>query len=81
MMHHTEQNNHEPQDARNTVLTEKVFKWWDYPLFILMTGLSLSVIYRSNINGFHACKRNHTERSLLPYSTKACYFMRSVAAL
>ncbi|MGI8995339.1 MAG: glycosyltransferase family 2 protein, partial [Pyrinomonadaceae bacterium] len=28
------------------VITEKVFKWWDYPLFILLTGLSsASILY------------------------------------
>ena len=33
------------KDQNNkTVQSEKVFKWWDYPLFILLTGLSFSAI-------------------------------------
>ncbi|MGH9958781.1 MAG: glycosyltransferase, partial [Pyrinomonadaceae bacterium] len=28
----------------NAVLTEKVFRWWDFPLFIALTGLSVSAI-------------------------------------
>lgn len=32
------------RDVQKTVLTQKVFKWWDYPVFILLTGLSMSAI-------------------------------------
>lgn len=32
-------------DSPITIQTEKVLKWWDYPLFLLLTSLSLSAMY------------------------------------
>src|SRR6266496_6363516 len=31
--------------AHTTIKAEKVFTWWDYPVFVLLTGLNFTAIF------------------------------------
>ena len=44
MTNQKEKNSHKIRSDHANIQTEKVFEWWDYPIFVFLTGLSFFAI-------------------------------------